>query len=67
LVLEIKQEPKLTQQLLLTPQLQLAIKLLQLNRLELENAIREELNQNPLLEEEPKEEEVLWESRLGVG
>lgn len=69
MVLEIKQEPKLTQQLLLTPQLQLAIKLLQLNRLELENAIREELNQNPLLEEEPREEEeeVLWDSLIGWG
>jgi len=68
LALEIKQEPRLTQQLLLTPQLQLAIKLLQLNRLELENAIREELNQNPLLEEEPKqEEEVLGESLFGWG
>lgn len=49
--LEIKQSLKLSQQLVMTPQLQQAIKLLQLSRLELEQAIQEELLQNPLLEE----------------
>ncbi len=58
MVLDLKQEVRLTQQLVLTPQLQQAIKLLQLNRLELEAAIKEELNANPLLEEvEPSAEE----------
>ncbi|RLA85870.1 MAG: RNA polymerase sigma-54 factor [Deltaproteobacteria bacterium] len=58
MVLDLKQEVRLTQQLVLTPQLQQAIKLLQLNRLELEAVIKEELNANPLLEEvEPSPEE----------
>jgi len=35
----------------MTPQLQQAIKLLQLNRLELEQTLRQEIEQNPLLEE----------------
>jgi RNA polymerase sigma-54 factor len=39
-----------SQQLVLTPQLAQAIKLLQLNNLELESAIAEELSKNPLLE-----------------
>ncbi|MCB0357050.1 MAG: RNA polymerase factor sigma-54 [Bdellovibrionales bacterium] len=42
---------KLSQQLRMTPQLQQAIKLLQLSRVELEDAIRKELNENPILEE----------------
>jgi len=49
-----------TQQLVLTPQLQQAIKLLQLSNLELESFIAEELSKNPLLEarsdEEPPEQ-----------
>ena len=49
-----------TQQLVLTPQLQQAIKLLQLSNLELESYIAEELAKNPLLEarsdEEPPEQ-----------
>ena len=40
-----------TQTLVMTPQLQQAIKLLQLSRLELQQAIREELEINPVLEE----------------
>lgn len=42
---------KLSQQLRMTPQLQQAIKLLQLSRLELETAVRKELDENPVLEE----------------
>jgi RNA polymerase sigma-54 factor len=52
--LEIRQSMKLTQQLVMTPQLQQAIKLLQLSRLELEQAIQDELLQNPVLEEAPE-------------
>ena len=48
--LEIKQSLKLTQSLVMTLQLQQAIKLLQLSRLELEQTIQDELLQNPLLE-----------------
>ena len=35
----------------MTPQLQQAIKLLQLSRMELETAVRKELEENPILEE----------------
>jgi len=51
MALELRQELKLTQQLIMTPQLQMAIKLLQLSRLELVDAIRQELEENPVLEE----------------
>ena len=51
MALALKQQLKLTQQLLMTPQLQQAIKLLQLSRLELADTIRQEIEQNPLLEE----------------
>ncbi|MBI3610657.1 MAG: RNA polymerase factor sigma-54 [Nitrospirae bacterium] len=42
---------RLTQKLIMTPQLQQAIKLLQLSRLELSQMITQELLENPLLEE----------------
>lgn len=42
---------RLTQKLVMTPQLQQAIKLLQLSRLELSQVISQELIENPLLEE----------------
>jgi RNA polymerase sigma-54 factor len=48
---ELKQNLKLAQQLIMTPQLQQAIKLLQLSRLELVDAIQQEIEENPLLEE----------------
>ncbi|MEA1900338.1 MAG: RNA polymerase factor sigma-54 [Thermodesulfobacteriota bacterium] len=48
---ELRQQLKLTQQLIMTPQLQLSIKLLQFSRLELVEAIRQELEENPALEE----------------
>ena len=48
---ELKQSMKLTQSLLMTPQLQQAIKLLQLSRLELEQFVSAELAENPCLEE----------------
>src|SRR6476660_7958553 len=51
MALELKQHLRMQQQLVMTPQLQQAIKLLQLSRLELETLIREEIEQNPLLEE----------------
>src|SRR5712692_5880935 len=43
------------QRLVMTPQLQLAIQLLQLSTLELEQVVRKELEENPLLEELPEE------------
>ncbi len=42
---------KQTTELRMTPQLQQAIKLLQLSRMELEKAIRKEIEENPVLEE----------------
>jgi len=47
----LKMSMKLSQQLRMTPQLQQAIKLLQLSRLELETEVRKELDENPVLEE----------------
>lgn len=53
---ELKQNLKLAQQLVMTPQLQQAIKLLQLSRLEMEEMINQEMEENPLLEEIPSDE-----------
>ncbi|MCB0361472.1 MAG: RNA polymerase sigma-54 factor, partial [Bdellovibrionales bacterium] len=49
--MHLKMSMKLSQQLRMTPQLQQAIKLLQLSRLELETQVRKELTENPILEE----------------
>ncbi len=49
--LELRQQLKLSQQLVMTPQLQQAIKLLQLSRVELLEVVQQELLENPLLEE----------------
>ena len=51
MALELRQNLKLTQQLVMTPQLQQAIKLLQLSRIELIETINQELEANPVLEE----------------
>ncbi|HKA33886.1 MAG TPA: RNA polymerase factor sigma-54 [Candidatus Binatia bacterium] len=53
MALEIRQVQRLAQQLVMTPQLQQAIKLLQLSRIELEEMISQELQENPTLEESP--------------
>lgn len=50
----MKQSLNLSQTLRMTPQLQQAIKLLQLSRMELETAVRKELEENPVLEETPE-------------
>jgi RNA polymerase sigma-54 factor len=50
--MEIKQQLRLSQQLVMTPQLQQAIRLLQLSRLELIDEIRKELDGNPVLADE---------------
>src|SRR5438552_10531864 len=49
--MEIKQHLRLSQQLVMTPQLQQAIKLLQLSRMELVDMIRDEMLENPVLED----------------
>ena len=58
MALELKLQLKLQQQLVMTPQLQQAIKLLQLNRLELVNLVSQELQENPVLEEVEGGEEL---------
>ena len=50
-------EMKMSQQLIMTPQLQQAIKLLQLSRIELEELIDQSLIENPTLETKPIEKE----------
>ena len=50
MALEIRQVQKLAQQLVMTPQLQQAIKLLQLSRIELQEMVTTELEENPALE-----------------
>jgi len=49
--IELRQQLRLSQQLVMTPQLQQAIKLLQLSRLELVGLVQQELQENPVLEE----------------
>lgn len=51
MAVQLKQSMNLSQTLRMTPQLQQAIKLLQLSRMELETAIHKELEENPILEE----------------
>jgi RNA polymerase sigma-54 factor len=51
MAIQMKQSLALKQTLKMTPQLQQAIKLLQLSRMELEVEIRKEMNENPILEE----------------
>ena len=58
MALEIRQNLKLSLQPIMTPQLQQAIKLLQLSRMELMDLIRQEEEENPVLEQvsEPTQE-----------
>lgn len=49
--LNMRQELRMSQQLVMTPQLQQAIKLLQLSRVELQDLVRSELLENPLLDD----------------
>lgn len=59
MALEIKQSVRLSQHLVVTPQLQQAIRLLQLSRLELATLIQNELTENPCLEEEEEESQTV--------
>ncbi len=67
--MEIKQQLRLSQQLVMTPQLQQAIRLLQLSRLELIEEVRKELDNNPVLSEDEPDHRVRSEpgdSRAGA-
>ena len=61
MAIELRQQLRLSQQLVMTPQLQQAIKLLQLNRQELTSLIEQELQENPVLEEVEGEERTAAE------
>src|SRR5213075_2284032 len=52
MAMEMRQQLKLSQQLVMTPQLQQAIKLLQLSRMELVDLVHEEMLENPILEDD---------------
>ena len=52
MAMEMRQELRLSQQLVMTPQLQQAIKLLQLSRLELADMVHDEMLENPILEDD---------------
>ena len=58
MAIELRQQLRLSQQLVMTPQLQQAIKLLQLNRQELTSLIEQELQENPVLEESEIEDQT---------
>ena len=58
MALELRQSLRMSQRIIMTPQLQQAIKFLQLSRLELCQTINQEMEINPLLEEIPAGEEV---------
>jgi RNA polymerase sigma-54 factor len=49
--MDLRLDLRLSQKLVMTPQLQQAIKLLQLSRLELQQALAQHLVENPLLED----------------
>jgi len=51
MALQQKLTQRLSQRLVMTPALQMAIKLLQLNKLELEQKLQEEMVENPILED----------------
>ena len=59
MALNLKLQMRLSQQLIMTPQLQQAIKLLQLSRQELEDLIDQALIENPVLEESQEQPETL--------
>ena len=56
MAVELRQSLKMSQRIIMTPQLQQAIKFLQLSRLELCQTINQEMEANPLLEEVPVDE-----------
>lgn len=58
MALQLRQNLKLTQQLVMTPQLQQAIKLLQYSRQELVETVQQVLMENPLLEERQVQEDT---------
>ena len=67
MAMEMRQQLKLSQQLVMTPQLQQAIKLLQLSRMELVDLVREEMMENPVLEDDIEtQREVASDEHTGL-
>ncbi|PLX90411.1 MAG: RNA polymerase sigma-54 factor [Desulfuromonas sp.] len=64
MALDLRLQVKLSQQLVMTPQLQQAIKLLQLGRMELVDVVTQELEENPMLEEGLDPRETSEEQKL---
>src|SRR5512141_183518 len=58
MALEMRLDLKLAQKLVMTPQLQQAIKLLQLSRLEMSQVVYQEMMENPVLEDAALETEA---------
>jgi RNA polymerase sigma-54 factor len=65
--MEMRQELRLSQQLVMTPQLQQAIRLLQLSRMELSELVHEEMLENPILEDDLDREMERDREREEVG
>lgn len=63
--MELRLQLRQTQRMIMTQSLQQAIGLLQLSRLELIQAVRQELEENPLLDEEVPEEAQVTEEASG--
>lgn len=64
MALDLRLQVKLSQQLVMTPQLQQAIKLLQLGRMELVDVVTQELEENPMLDEGVDPRESMEEQKL---
>ncbi len=62
MALSLQQVQKQTQRLIMTPQMQQSIQLLQMNSMELEQLIRQEMLENPFLEMADEEEALLTET-----
>jgi RNA polymerase sigma-54 factor len=65
--MEMRLHLKLSQQLVMTPQLQQAIKLLQLSRMELVDLVREEMLENPMLEDDLEAQQEQSKERETLG
>lgn len=68
MALELRQQFKLQQNLVMTPQLQQAIRLLQLSRLELAETVQQQMLENPFLEESfaDRIDEAPSDDRIGL-
>ncbi|MDH5542140.1 MAG: hypothetical protein OEY64_04155 [Nitrospinota bacterium] len=64
--MKLKLAAKMSQRLIMTPAMQQAIKLLPLTRMELVETIRQELDENPFLEESTEEEIQKLEPEAGL-